>query len=126
MGAKEIQDKELEDIGVEITGRPEGDHELRIPESNISAYLELIKAKLTPGFWNEVVGEKEIIFIFKFKDGQIKEYKLTLENEEEIGKLCTEFCGEPLNASRNVYKFISGNGLYKDYMLEHYSEQINR
>ena len=127
MGAEDIQDKELEDLGVEIKDRkPDGDRMLIIPDEKLSQYTELIKAKLTNGFWNEIVGEKEIIFIFKFQDGHIEEYKLFPENEGEIDKLCAEFNNEPPEKTANVYKYISDNKFYHDFMMEHYADMINR
>ena len=41
---------------------------LKIPAANLSAYLYLVRSGLNPGFWNEVIGAQEIIFVFKFKD----------------------------------------------------------
>lgn len=81
---------------------------------------------MTNGFWNEIVGEKEIIFVFKFKDGSVKEYELSLEIEKEVSILCSEFTGEPLDKTANVYKYISGNKFYHDFMMEHYADMINR
>lgn len=127
MGAERIQDNELEDLNIEIAGRTEsGFRKLRIPQENLSGYVELVKDKMTEGFWNEIVGSEDIIFIFKFKDGSIKEFKLSPNNESEIGKLCAEFNNEPPDKTANVYKYISENDFYHDFMLEHYSSLINR
>ena len=127
MGAENITDKNLIDLDIEIVEtKDDGDRTLKIPEERLLDYIELIKSKLTNGFWNEVVGEKEIIFIFKLKDGSTKEYKLFLDNEKEISKLCSEFTNEPLEKTANVYKYISGNKFYQDFMMEYYSDLINR
>lgn len=127
MGADDIQDKELENLDIEIQDRTsDGIRMLVVPEEKLAQYIELIKAKLTNGFWNEIVGEKEIIFIFKFKDGHIKEYMLSPENEKEIDDLCIEFNNEPPDLTPNVYKYISDNKFYHDFMMEHYSDMINR
>lgn len=127
MGAENIQDKELENIGVKIEGRtPEGDRMLKISEKELAKYIELIKTKLANGFWNEIIGANEIIFIFKFKDGSIKEYKLSPDNEQEIDKLCAEFNNELSDKTANVYKYISENKFYHDFMTKHYSDMINR
>src|SRR3989344_4733749 len=84
MGAEKIWDKDLVDLGIGIEETmADGDRTLKIPEEKISQYIELIKAKLDSGFWNEVIGEKEIIFIFRFKDGSIKEYRLSPEKEQD-------------------------------------------
>lgn len=127
MGGGDILDKELETLGVEIVQKdPDGDRSLRIPDESLPQYIELIKDKLTPRFWNEIVGEKEILFIFKFKDGSIKEQVLSPENERENDELCAEFNNEPPGKTHNVYKYISENKFYHDFMLEHYADLINR
>ena len=127
MGAEKIWDKDLVDLGIGIEETmADGDRTLKIPEEKISQYIELIKAKVDSGFWNEVIGEKEIIFIFRFKDGSIKEYRLSQENEQEIDKLCAEFNNEPADKTANVYKYIADNKFYHDLMLEHYTDLINR
>lgn len=127
MGGSEITDQELTDLGIEIVEKEsDGDRKLKIPAENIKAYFIIIKEKLSPGFWNEVVGEKEISFVFKFKDGSIKEFNLSLENEAEIDKLAAEFVGKPLGDESNVYKWLSENYFYHDFMLEHYKDLINR
>ena len=127
MGAENIQDTELECLAIEIKDRtPDGDRMLVIPDKKLPKYIELIKIKLTEGFWNEIIGEKNIIFIFKFKDGSIKEYKLSPENEQEIDKLCAEFNNELPDKTANVYKYISDNKFYHDFMIEHYDDMIDR
>src|SRR3989344_2012603 len=127
MGAERIEDKELEDLSVKIENKDsDGDRSIKIPEDKLPQYIELIKNKLTNGFWNEIIGANEIIFIFKFKDSSIKEFKLSPENEQEIDKLCAEFNNEPPDKTANVYKYISDNKFYHDFMVEHYSDMINR
>lgn len=127
MGAENIQDIELEGLGIEIKEKkPDGDRTLIIQDEKLSQYIELIKAKLTAGFWNEIVGEKDITFIFKFKDGSIKEYKLSPENEKEINDLCIELNNENPDVTPNVYKYISENKFYHDFMMEYYKDMIER
>lgn len=127
MGAENIEDEDLTDLDISIEEKmPDGDRTLKIPEEKIGDYIELIKTKLNNGFWNEVIGAKEIIFIFKFKDGSIREYKLSPENEQEIDKLCAKFNNEPPEKTANVYKYISDNKFYHDFMMEHYGGLINR
>ncbi len=127
MGGKKIKDEELVDLGVSIEEKDEdGDRAIKIPEEKLGEYREIIKTKLEAGFWNDVIGEKEIIFIFKFKDGSVREYELSLENEQEIDDLCAEFTNEPKVAEANVFKMLSDNKFYHDFMLEHYSDMINR
>lgn len=127
MGAENITDSDITALGIEIVETKEdGDKTLKIPADKLSQYIELIKAKLDNGFWNEIVGDKEIIFIFKFKDSSIKEYNLSAENEAEISKLCSEFAKAPEDKTANVYKYISANNFYHDFMMEHYKGKIER
>lgn len=127
MGAENITDKDLIDLDIEIVEtKDDGDRTLKISVEKLLEYVELIKSKLTNGFWNEIVGEKEIIFIFKFKDGSTKEYELSPENEKEISALCSEFANIQKDKIVNIYKFISDNKFYGDFMMEHYTELINR
>lgn len=127
MGAEDIKDDELEAFGVEIVKQTDsGSRSLKISENGLPTYINLVKEKLTKGFWNEIVGPKEILFIFKFEDGHIEEFILSPENEPRVDKLCAEFNDETPDQTTNVYKYIADNDFYHDYMLEHYSEMINR
>ena len=127
MGAGSILDRDLTDLGVEIVGKAEsGSRKLKIPTEKIEDYKNLIREKLDPGFWNEMTGEQEIVFVFKFKDKHVEEYVLSPETESQIDKLCTEFNNEPPDATANVYKYISENGFYRDFMMEHYKDLIER
>ena len=127
MGAENIKDNDFIGLGISIEGiKSDGDRCLKISADKLPQYIQLIKDKLDNGFWNEVVGEQEVIFIFKFKDGSTKEYRLSAENEQEIDKLCAEFNNEPPEKTANVYKYISDNRFYHDFMMEHYADLINR
>jgi len=127
MGADKIKDKELDDLGVEIKEHKEsGSRALIFSEKSLPQYIGLIQGKLNNGFWNEVVSKEKILFIFKFKDGLIKEIELTQETEKEISKLCSELNGDPLEKTSNVYKYISGNDFYHDFMMENYKEMTER
>jgi len=126
MGAKDISDEEIKSLDISIEDRNDEDRSLKIPEEKLLQYIELVKAKLSKGFWNEIIGASEITFIFKFDDGSIKKYILSPENEQEIDKLCAKFNNEPADKTANVYKYISDNNFYHDFMVEHYSNLINR
>ena len=118
MGGGDISDEQLSSVGVEIIEKDEdGDRKLKIPTGKIGEYIQFVKSGLSPGFWNEIIGEKEIIFVFKFKDGQIKEFKLSPENGQEIDKLCAEFNNEPPDKTENIYKYLSENSFYHDFMI---------
>lgn len=127
MGAGDITDDELVALGIEIVRKTNSrSRMLSIPEKSLAKYIKLIKLKLTKGFWNEIISPKEILFIFRFKDGYIEEYTLSPTNEQQIDKLCAEFNNEPPEKTANVYKYISDNDFYHDFMMEHYPDMISR
>lgn len=127
MGADEISDQDLIDLGIEtVETTSSGDKKLKIPIASIEDYSKLIRTKMTPGFWNEFIGQSEIRFIFRLKTGEIKEYILSPDNELEIDKLCAEFNNETLETTVNVYKWLSNNSFYHDFMFEHYRDLIER
>lgn len=126
MGAEQITDVELTDLGITIVRKSGHSRMLKIPEEAVTGYIELIRAELTNGFWNEIIGVNEILFIFKLSDGTIREYVLSPANEREIDKLCAELNNEPPGKTGNVYKYISENDFYHDFMLEHYADLISR
>ena len=111
MGGKDITNEDLVALGVVIEKKDEdGDRSIRIEEERLGEYIELVKSKLTAGFWNEIIGESEIIFIFKLKNGSIKEYRLSPENEQKIDDLCAEFNDEEkmrMLMFTNTYRAIS-------------------
>lgn len=127
IGAKNIPDDELTKIGITIIGKSEsGSRKLEVPSTNLQQFMGLLSNKLDPGFWNEIVGATKILFLFKFKDGTTKQYILSTENEHEIDKLCAKFNNEPADKTANVYKYLSENDYYHDFMEKYYFDLINR
>jgi len=127
MGADKISDQELTALGIEIAEKTEsGSRKLKIQSANIEQYKKLIMEKMTAGFWNEFLDENGVHFIFKLEDGDIKEYTLSPENEQEIDNLCAKLNNEPPDKTANVYKYISDNDFYHDFMMEHYRKMIER
>mgnify|MGYP006952608842 CR=1 FL=1 len=127
MGADKITDQDLENLGVEIVEKTDsGSRKLKIPSDKIEGYKDLLREKMEPGFWNEFLDENGIHFVFKLKNGDTKEYVLSPENEREIDKLCAELNNEPPDKTANVYKYISDNDFYHDFMMKHYREIIER
>lgn len=127
MGAEQISDQELTALGIEIVGKSDsGSRKLKISSENIEKYKDLIREKMTSGFWNEFLDENNVHFIFKHEDGKIEEYTLSPENEQKIDELCAKLNDEPPEKTANVYKYISDNDFYHDFMIEHYREMIER
>jgi hypothetical protein len=127
MGVENIRDNDLANLDIIIEEKkPDGDRTLKIPQEKLSQYVEIIKGGLDNGFWNETIGTDEILFIFKLRDGSIREYKLSPDNEREVDKLCAELNNEPMGKTSNVYKYLSKNKFYHAFMLEHYADLVNR
>lgn len=127
MGAENITDAALTDLGITIQEtKSNGKRAVVIPEEKLPEYMELIATHLTNGFWNEVVGTADIVFMFKFDDGSIQQYILSKETEPEVDRLAAEFNDQPVRPTANVYKWLSENQFYHDFMVEHYSSMINR
>ncbi len=125
MGADQIADSELAALGITLVGKTKsGSRKLQLQEGSLGKYTELVRNKMDTGFWNEILGEKEILFIFKFKDGHIEEYTLSPANHQQISDLCMEFNHEPPGKTAIVYKYLSENDFYHDFMLEHYGKMI--
>ena len=127
MGTEGISNGELEALGITIVEKTSGgSRKLEVPSSAVSAYVELVEEKLSNGFWNEIVGSDEIRFIFKLRDGSVKEWLLSPETEREIDTLCADLNNEPPDKTANVYKYLSENDFYHDFMRMHYLDMINR
>ena len=102
MGAEDIKDDELEAFGVEIVKQTDsGSRSLKISENGLPTYINLVKEKLTKGFWNEIVGPKEILFIFKFEDGHIEEFILSPEINKGVKWWKLEVVVENLNGEKD-------------------------
>jgi uncharacterized LabA/DUF88 family protein len=115
MGAQAITDDELKNIGVEIVGTtPSGARKLKIPVPKLAAYEQMIVDKLDKGFWNDIISDDKIIFIFKFKDGSIKKFILSPNNQDEIARLCHKFNNDPIEKTSDILKYLSANSFYTE------------
>jgi len=117
MGGEKITDKELMSLGIKILETTkEGHRRLEIPKEKLNQYIDLVKEKMAAGFWNEIVGEN-IIFIFKYKDGKIREIELDKETTGEIEKLGAEFNDEPYLGQTSTWKWLAENSTYTDLII---------
>jgi leucyl-tRNA synthetase len=117
MGASQISDQDLRNIGVEIVEKLEsGSRKLQIPKTGIEKYEELIKEKLDNGFWNEYISD-EIVFMFKDKKGEVERIELNLESEKKIDELAEGYNGKGWTQKQSVWAWIAENDWYRDYIL---------
>jgi hypothetical protein len=127
MSATNILDTELVSLNIKILEtKPSGSRKLHIPANNLDKYFDIIKQSLDNGFWNEVVNAREIIFGFKHKDGSFEKITLNADSEKHISELCTEFNGDPIEKTSNVYKYLSENDFYADVINTNYKDLLNR
>jgi hypothetical protein len=78
MGADAITDDDLTNLGVKILERyGSSSRGLLVPAASLSLYSALVRDRLSAGFWNEIVGRHEILFIFKLADSTVREVALS-------------------------------------------------
>lgn len=117
MGARDITDAELEEAGATIyEKKPNGDRLLILDKKLLPAYEELISRKLTPGFWNEYLGN-EIVFIFKNKKEKIQKLILTPATAGQIEQLVKEFINQSEDLNKNVWQLLADNDWYQDLII---------
>jgi hypothetical protein len=121
MGARAISDEELSRLGVEIVTRVgSGIRGLLVPDRSLQAYRELIRLKLSAGFWTETVGRSEIFFQFKLEDGALEERAYSATNREEIALLCSKLNGDPLEKTSDIPGYLARNPFYRELMVTHH------
>ena len=114
MGVNNIKQLEQEGFSIEKIGNSYG---ITFNDDKRTNFEEYIIDNLNPGFWNEYLG-KEKVFIFKFKNGEVKKYILNNENEKEILELCNKFAN---------FEFESINKMLKDnsfYSKKYFKDNI--
>lgn len=115
MGADAITDHELTNLGVKIVRRTGASFRgLLIPEGSLSAYRALIRQKMAPGYWNDIVGRDEILFIFKLDDRTIKELTLSEATRSEIANLCSSLNRDPIEKTSDIPQYLAGNPFYHE------------
>ena len=121
MGAPSLPEAALRDAGVTVLER----HDkhllgLLVPSRNLPAYKQLVREHLEPGFWNDLVGPDDIIFVFKLRDGSIREFVLDDDNGAEIAALCSELNGDPLAKTSDLPNYLAASSFYRDVMVAHH------
>jgi len=103
MGAPDVSDSELGGLGVEIVERlGAGLRGLLVPASALEPYRRLIQVKLSPGFWNDLVGPDEVLF------------------------LCSVLNGDPLEQTSDLHAYLAANAFYRDAMVAYYGVDRKR
>jgi hypothetical protein len=121
MGADAIDDEELTSLDVEILrGAGSGFRGLLIPEKSLAAYKTLVREKLAPGFWNDILGREEVFFIFKLADGAVRELTLSEDTRSEIAHLCSSLNKDPIEKTSDVLRYLAGNPFYRELIEAFY------
>ncbi len=100
MGIKNVDELKNKNFKIEPIDE---DYGITFDDSQRSEYESFIFRNLENGYWNEYLG-KEIVFIFKFNDSEIKRYVLNKNNEKEILKLCCDFAECNFNSIEEMLK----------------------
>jgi hypothetical protein len=115
MGGAEITDADLTDLGVTILERHgEVARVLLVPAASLPGYSAILGDRLSPGFWNELVGRQEILFIFKLADGTTRQIAYSEATSSKIARLCSLLNGDPIETTSDVPRYLAGNPLYRD------------
>ena len=115
MGVDAITDANLTDVGVKILKRHgAAARELLVPSASLPSYTTLVRERLRPGFWNEIVGFQEILFIFKLADSTVVELALSESTAPQIAQLCSSLNGDALEKTSDVLGYLAENSLYRD------------
>lgn len=121
MGAELISDDELLALGISIVeGAGTSCRSLSLPASALAGFRALVREKLSPGFWNEIVGPREIGFTFKLADGAIVELSYSDSTREQIAWRCSALNGDPIEKTSDVLRYLADNAFYRDFMARHY------
>jgi hypothetical protein len=124
MGAPSLSEAALRGAGVEVLERyGENLLGLLVPSDSVTAYKKLVRDCLQPGFWSDLVSPEEIIFVFKLRDGTVREYVLDDGNRAEISALCSELNGDPLHKTADLPNYFAANLFYRDVMVAHHGAE---
>jgi len=123
MGAPTVTEAELEEAGVRVLERF-GPNLLGLlvgpGADRVERYKQLVRERLEPGFWSDLVSQDEIVFVFKLADGTIEELTLTDENRGQISLLCSELNGDPLEQTSDLPRYFAANPFYRPVMVACY------
>ncbi len=118
MGAPGISDVDLESLGIEILQRFGSEvRGLRVPGACVDGYRQLVRRRMSSGFWNDLVGRDAICFLFKLADGTVKEFTLSEANKDEIAALCAALNGDPIEKTGDIPRYFASHPFYRDAMV---------
>ena len=115
MGVDAITDADLTTMGVTILEQHgSAARGLLVPAASLPRYSALVRERLRHGFWNEIVGDQEILFIFKLADGTVREITLSEATSSQIAQLCHSLNRDPIENTSDVPRYLAGNPLYRE------------
>jgi len=127
MGADAIADHVLTSLGVKlVNGAGTPFRGLLIPAGSLPAYKALIREKLTPGFWTDILGRREVLFIFKLKDNTIRELTLSDATRSEIARLCSSLNNDPIEKTSDVLRYLASNAFYTELIEAFHAQNAGR
>lgn len=118
MGGAAISDDQLERLGIRIVqGAGSAFRSLLIPGASLRAYRTLVRERITPGFWNDIIGREEILFVFKLPDGRVEELAYSEASGAQIAALCTALNDDPIEETSDLPRYLAGNSFYHESMV---------
>jgi len=118
MGAASISDDELNNLGIKILqGAGSPFRGVLIPGGSLEAYKTLVREKINPGFWNDIVGRQQILFVFKLADGTVEEFTYSEANRNRIASLCTALNKDPIEKTSDLLRYLAGNPFYRELIV---------
>ena len=121
MGAPSLTDPELSEAGVVVLERfGSGVRGLLVGPASVLSYKQLVRERLQPGFWNDLVSQDEIVFIFKLADGSLREFTLSAHNQAEVSRLCSQLNSDSLERTSDLPSYFATNPFYRGIMISCY------
>ena len=125
MGADAIAADELNHLGIDVLqGAGSPFRGLLIPGKSPAAYRALVRQKITPGFWNDIVGRQHVLFIFKLADGTIRELALSEATRSEIAQLCSSLNKDPIEKTSDMPRYLAGNPFYRELIAAFHAGSV--
>ena len=119
MGVEAITDADLTTMGVTILERHgSAARGLLVPAASLPRYSALVRERRKRGCWNEIVGDQEILFIFKLADGTLREITFSEATSSQIAQLCSSLNGDPSAKTSDGPRYLAGTARERELIAD--------
>ena len=123
MGADAIADDELTHLGINILkGAGSPFRGLLIPESTLAAYRALVRQKITPGFWNDIVGRPGCPLHLQARRRHHQEAGAPRRQRGPIRRRCSSLNKDPIAKTSDMPRYLSGNPFYRELIAAFHAD----